>query len=419
MRITLFSAGSQGDVQPVLRLGAGLRQGGLQVTLAVPQNFAALARAQGLFCHALRGDVQKIMAGDVGKAYMESGGRNPIRSIVAMQKMIGPVAEQMAEDTLDACQTADALITPAVFAPFGATIAEIRGLPLILIEPTPVLPTGAFPAAGWPIQRSLGAWPNRLSGQAMLGIIWQWYRPFVNAFRRRYGLRSLAGADFQRILSSVPLLGAYSPSVVRRPADWPTNARVTGYWFDDDHPVWEAPDDLRAFLDHPRQPVYIGFGSMSGRQPERFARIVLEALALSGQRGVVATGWGGLDLQAAPKNVFVLNQVPHGWLFERLSAVVHHGGAGTTGEGLRAGRPTVIVPFIVDQLFWGKRVEGLGAGPAPIAARSLTSARLAQAIDRAVHDPALRRRSEALGSAIRAEAGLPCAVAAIRQYLGA
>ena len=419
MRITIFGAGSQGDILPCVRLGRGLQQAGWQVLLAAPQNFGGMIQEAGLPFHPLRGDVQQIMAGETGQQYMESGGGNPLQSIRAMRKMLGAVALPMAKDALEACGQADALVSLAVFAPLAATIAEICAIPLILTEPTPVLPTGDFPAPGWPVQRNLGRLHNRLSGVAMLEVIWQWYRPFVNEFRRQYGLGRLNSADFRRVLNAGPLLGAYSPAVIRHPTDWPQNVHITGYWFQDGHTDWQPPDELADFLRRGKPPVYVGFGSMAGRKPGHFAEIVLEALVQTGQRGILATGWGGLDVGKIPENLFVLDSAPHGWLFPRMAAVVHHGGAGTTGEALRAGKPGVIVPFIVDQLFWGKRVAALGAGTEPIPAKKLTPARLAEAIRRVTSDSAMQQRAEAVGREIRTENGVESAVALVRDFLRA
>ncbi len=418
MKITVFAAGSQGDLLPCLRLAKRLQLAGLHPLMAAPQNFAGQIDGQGLPCHPLRGDVQQIMAGETGREFMEKGGGNPIRSIIAMRKMLGPIAIEMAEDLLEASREADALITLAVFAPLGETVAEICGIPLLLVEPTPVLPTGSFPAPGWPVQKNLGRALNRLSGQGMLQVIWQWYRPFVNEFRKLFGLRGLRSADFHRILTSVPLLGAYSPTVIPHPPDWPENVHITGYWFEDEAAEWHPSNELAAFLAAGKPPVYVGFGSMAGRRPEHFTRIVLKALAESGERGLIATGWGGMSVMNVPENVFVLDAAPHGWLFPRMTAVVHHGGAGTTAEGLRAGVPTAVIPFIVDQLFWGKRVQALGVGPEPIRAKQLSADNLAGAILAATTEQKMRRRAEVLGQTIRAEKGLDQAVNVVREYLG-
>jgi sterol 3beta-glucosyltransferase len=419
MKITVFAAGSQGDIQPCVVLSKGLQQAGYQVCLAAPQDFAGFIQGHGLGFYPLRGDIQQIMASDTGRQFMETGGANPIKSILAIRMLLAPVVEQMTEDAHAACRDADALICLGVLAAFGRAIADVLRLPIIHAEPTPLLPSGAFPAPSWPIQRNLGGLHNRLSGRAMLQTVWLWYRPFVNDFRRRLGLPDTTGAAFYRDLRSTPMLGAYSPTIIPHPPDWPASVHITGYLYLDPSADWEPSPELRAFLEPGDPPVYIGFGSMAGRNPEQVARLILEALALSGQRGLLLTGWGGLRAESVPENMFVLDSAPHSWLFPRMAAVVHHGGAGTTAEGLRAGVPTVIVPFAFDQPFWGARVKALGVGPDPVPLKRLTADRLARAITLAVTDSDIKQRASAYGAAIRAEDGVGNAVKVIGRYFGA
>jgi UDP:flavonoid glycosyltransferase YjiC (YdhE family) len=324
----------------------------------------------------------------------------------------------MMEDVYAACRDANALICLGVFSPLGQSIAEGLDIPIINIEPTPLLPTTAFPAPSWPIQRDLGGFHNYISGLAMLQVIWMWYRPFVKDFRRRLGLSTNGSAGLYSTLRSTPMLSAYSPSIIPHPPDWPENIHVTGYLFLDSQADWQPSAELNAFLEAGDPPVYIGFGSMSGRNPEQLAKLVSEALVKSGQRGFLLTGWGGLRADLVPDNVFVADAVPHNWLFPRMAAVVHHGGAGTTAQALRAGVPTVIVPFVFDQPFWGARIKALGVGPKPIPLKKLTADTLANAIGVAVTDSVIRQRAISCGKAIRAEDGLGNAVRIIQRYLG-
>ena len=246
---------------------------------------------------------------------METGGANPIKSIRAVRSLIAPVVMRMAEDAYTACHEAEALLCLGVFSAFGQSIAEALRIPMINLEPTPLLPTKAFPAPSWPIQRDCGGLHNYWSGRAMLQVVWLWYRPFVNEFRARLGLSSYSGARFYRALRATPMLSAYSPSIIPHPTDWPESVHVTGYFFLDNQLEnqvdWQPSPELKAFLQAGDPPVYIGFGSMAGRNPEQLTQLTLAALAKSGQRGVLLTGWGGLRTELLPNNVFVVDAAPH------------------------------------------------------------------------------------------------------------
>jgi sterol 3beta-glucosyltransferase len=219
--------------------------------------------------------------------------------------------------------------------------------------------------------------------------------------------------------SPVPIIYPYSPHLLPVPDDFPPHVHVTGSWFLDRPADWQPDPELVRFLEAGPAPVYVGFGSMGGSGGLERAKVVLEALEKSGQRGLIASGWGGLKASELPPSVFMLESVPHDWLFPKVSAVVHHGGAGTTAAGLRAGKPTVICPFLGDQPFWGRLVYERGVGPQPIPQGKLTAARLTEAIRIATQDAAMRRRAEALGQKIRAEDGVARAVEVVNGILGA
>jgi UDP:flavonoid glycosyltransferase YjiC (YdhE family) len=157
---------------------------------------------------------------------------------------------------------------------------------------------------------------------------------------------------------------------------------------------------------------------MTNRDPAGLARIVARAVALSGCRAIVLRGWGGFHESEFPREILSVDWVPFDWLFPRVSAVIHHGGAGTTAASLRAGLPTIVVPFFLDQFFWGRRVYALGVGPQPIRRKHLEARALARAIDAATGDSAMRERAAALGARIRAEDGVATAVATFQRHIG-
>ena len=197
----------------------------------------------------------------------------------------------------------------------------------------------------------------------------------------------------------------------------PDRAVVTGYWQIQTDPAWVPPDGLEAFLAAGSPVVSIGFGSMGSRDATKLLGVVTNALAQIGARAVLLGGAIGLGQSAQGSTVFACPDVPHDWLFSRVDAVVHHGGAGTTGAALTAGVPAVIVPFAVDQPFWAHRAAQLGVSPAAIPRRQLTADRLARALRTCLTDRPMRDRARALGQRLRAEDGVGMAVARISNQL--
>ena len=211
--------------------------------------------------------------------------------------------------------------------------------------------------------------------------------------------------------SGFSCLYGFSPVVAPAPADWPAGHVVTGYWFLEEEPGWTPEPALEQFVSTGSPPLYIGFGSMGMHQAPGMLQVVGDALELSGQRAVIPSGSQprGLPPDRLPRMFFV-DQVSHAWLFPRMAAVMHHGGAGTTAEALRAGVPSLVFPGAADQFFWAERIALLGAGPAPIARRDLSPAGLAKLFTRAVTDREMRERARRIGEKIRAEDGVARAV---------
>jgi sterol 3beta-glucosyltransferase len=239
-------------------------------------------------------------------------------------------------------------------------------------------------------------------------VMWQGSRKGDRLARKQ--VMGLQPAPFWGLYNSAhmqryPVLYGFSPSILSKPADW-KNTCITGYWFLDEANDWTPPAALLDFLDRGIPPIYIGFGSMGSRNPEQTADLVLEAIAMTGQRAILQSGWGGLIKHDLPDNVFIVDSISHSWLFPRVAAVVHHGGAGTTSAGLRAGVPTIIIPFFGDQPFWGRRVAELGVGTEPIPRKQLTAKKLATAIHQVINDRAMRQNAADLGAKIRAEDGI-------------
>lgn len=202
----------------------------------------------------------------------------------------------------------------------------------------------------------------------------------------------------------MPYTYLWSPGLIPKPADWGPEIDIAGFVFLDLASSFQPPETLVEFLDAGEPPVYIGFGSIVVDDPDKFTALIFKAVEKAGVRALVSKGWGGLgDEGNTPENIYMLDNTPHDWLFPRVSAVVHHGGAGTTAIGLKCGKPTMIVPFFGDQPFWGAMVANAGAGAQqPIPYKHLSIDALAEGIKQCL-SPEAKAAAEKIAAAIAAE----------------
>jgi len=407
--ITLLGFGTRGDVQPLIVLACGLQQAGWAVTLAAGREFEAEVQTRGVRYAPLRLNMREFMSTTEGRAAMNEGQAPPD----SFETLVRP----MLDDCWAAAQGADALIYDTMLTP-AYHIAEALNIPALMTSVMPNMsPTRAFPMIG-ALKIGWGGWANRLSYEwyrlgwlSMYADVARWARDTLHLRIRRFeNYWFLRGRR-------IPILYTYSPHVLPSPSDWPSEYAACGYLFLDDAARWQPPPALQAFLEAGEKPLGIGFSSMVGLDPEQLTQRVVEAVRRSGQRAILVTGWGGLVERDLPATCFVLDSVPYDWLFPRMKAVVHHGGAGTTAVGLRYGLPAVLCPFLGDQPFWGEVLAQRGLGLRPLPQKTLTTEALAATLATLLTDEPLRHRLAAVSQTLQHEDGAANAVRFIERQL--
>lgn len=254
-------------------------------------------------------------------------------------------------------------------------MAEALRVPYFRSFPMPMTRTRSFPHPFATPNNPKGRLYNDMTYVLFDHAIWKAIAARTNSFRQT--TLGLPATSYEKLeVWKIPYLYSFSPSIVPSPLDWLDWIHCTGYWFlDNPQTRWTPDPELKAFIESKdsRPIVYIGFGSIIVSDPLKITRVIIESVLLSNVRAIVSKGWSSRLNQGAaneeadmlsrhPGTIIGVQSVPHDWLFPKIRAVVHHGGAGTTAAGLRAGRPTIIKPFFADQFFWGERVEEMGIG---------------------------------------------------------
>lgn len=410
MKITILTYGSRGDVQPFIPLSLGLMARGHSVKLAAPSRFKEFVEGYGIQFVPLAGEPEEL------SRRFNDAGNNFIKMISGMMEYATGIAVDVLHQTDASCEEADLIIHTFLHAVGAHTYARERNIPDIHIQIFPMFtPTGDYPNVVLPDLRFY--FLNRLTHIMAAKIAWWGARLGFEQIRRRAGLtrRKLYwpfGEDPAR--PPTPVLCAWSPSIIPASSGWPDHVAVTGWYFFNSNKHALPSIELETFLKAGDPPVCISFGSMVNRDTEKVDRIVREALAQTENRGIILSGWSQVEHRTST-NILYLDAAPHDWLLPHCKMIIHHGGAGTTSAGLQAGIPNIVVPFAVDQPFWGRRVQQAGAGTAPIPVKKLSVEKLSQAILEA-GTSSYRQQAAEIGRNIRNEDGVGVAVRLIEKF---
>ncbi|KAL1357745.1 hypothetical protein HN51_009617 [Arachis hypogaea] len=418
LQIVILVVGTRGDVQPFLAIAKKLQEYGHHVRLATHADFDTFVKSAGVDFYPLGGDPRALAAYMVrNKGLIPSG---PTEISIQRKQLKAIVDSLLPACTAPDLETGVPFRAQAIIANPTACghvhVAEALGVPIHIFFTMPWTPTYQFPHPLARVPQSAGYW---LSYIIVDLLIWWGIRGIINDFRKRkLKLAPIAYFSMYRgSISHLPTAYMWSPHVVPKPSDWGPLVDVVGYCFLNVGAKYQPRKDFVEWIQKGSKPLYFGFGSMPLEDPKRATDVIIEALKDTEQRGIIDRGWGNLgNLTEVPDNVFLLEGCPHDWLFPQCSAVVHHGGAGTTATGLKAGCPTTIVPFFGDQFFWGDRIYQKGLGPAPIPISQLTLENLSNAI-KFMLQPEVKSRAMEVAKLIKDEDGVTAAVDAFHRHL--
>lgn len=401
--ITILCAGSRGDFQPYIALAQELQKLGKEVRIVGGKSFEDFIKGYGIGFYPLSVDYQTA---DIDPKMLQEAqsSDNPLKMLLTFNKMKKYVLG-LTEEMYYACEGSE-LIVYHPGATIGYFAGEILGISSVLAAPFPMHKTKEVASV---IAYGKTRMPVKFSYTLLQNMLWMAGKTGVSAFLKKKNGKLPNGfsSPFEKVDKSHPAIVSCSNFVFPRPTDWNENIHQYGYWFVEEKSEYTPSKELSDFLAKGEKPVYLGFGSVfNASQKDETVKLIIDALNKCDKRGIIC-GMGNIG--KLPENIIAVGSIPHTWLFERVSAVCHHGGAGTTAAGFRAGVPSVIIPFSNDQFAWAHRAFDLGVGSKPIYRKNLTADRLASAMEFALSDKIIAN-SENLGKKIASEKGaMECA----------
>lgn len=400
--ITILCAGSRGDFQPYIALAQQLKKFGKEVRISGPKDFESFVTDYDIDYCSINVDIKAL---NIDPKMLEEAGSadNPLKMLLAFTKMKA-YGEYTTKEYYKACQNSEMIIYHPGLT-IGYFAAKELGIPAVLASPFPMHKTKEYLSVIMYGKSKPTLINKNLSYQMLQGMLWMAGKGSVKSFwKKQFGrLPNDFGSPYEKHnKANQPALISCSNYVFNRPSDWNPHIHQKGYWFAEEKDDFTPDQALIDFIQAKEKPIYIGFGSMAMmKKHDELGELVVDAIRKSGKRAIIS-GFGKLD--NLTDDIYAIDSIPHSWLFKHVSAVCHHGGAGTSAAGFRAGVPSIIVPFSNDQFAWAHRSYDLNIGVKPIYVNHLTADNLADAFIAACQ-PEIISKAREMGTKIQSENG--------------
>ena len=425
-RILIATHGTTGDLFPFLALGTELQRTGHDVRMVVDRSYRSLVEEHGLAALPVdtKRDEQQLLREGMEQL---NGIRSPLKQIrFTMAELFAPVVKPFYDAICETAWDHDLIVSHAVLVA-GLLAHRTTGVPLVIVMLTNMVPSAYYMPVPPPPFRSPPKSFRGPAARAVNRLMWKISEKFadwaiVADTNRRLAQQGLPAmrSVFEPLSAASLCLVAVSPELVSAEPDWPANCRLTGFLYNHGNLNWTPDRDLERFMEEGPKPIVITFGSMAGQDPQRWTRLLVDAVSASGHRkAVIQAGWGGLGRIPLPEHISAVEFVSHEWLLPRAACVVHHGGAGTSAAVLRAGVPSVVVTCYNDQFIWADALRRIGVCREVLRLQGLKPKQLGKAIARTIGSEALRARAREIGRRVAGETGVENARRAIEEMLEA
>ncbi len=415
-RIVITTIGSLGDLHPQIALAIELRQRGHDIIFAAMKEYGAIIEPLGFEFHPMRPDGTPINnPEEIAKMTdLKTGSEYVVRSWLL------PNLRDTYTDLLDSAKDADLIIAgDIVYA--APLVAEKLGIPWVSLALAPVAFCSAYDPSVIPLfpflvkLRGLGTWFNQAIVRLLKSVTQSWTEP-IHQLRKELGLSQLSNNPIVDKSSACLVLAMFSAMLAQPQPDWDKNTVVTGFTFyDGDLDRGELPLQIQQFLDAGAAPIVFTLGSAAVMVPGTFYQESIRAATQLNRRAILLIG-NNTPPDDLSEDIMAIDYVPYSQIFPHACAIVHQGGIGTTAQALRAGRPTLIMPYTYDQPDNADRVRRLGTS-LTILRHQYSASRVVKMLSELLENPIYATKATAIGRIIQAEDGVAVACDAIEQQL--